>query len=229
MLYMKNENYTDADLTFSMKIYNDIELGKWCLGNVRRSYPNARVIVISDGDPNLKPSDLLEYNVEFIPSVNLYSLESGGKMIQRMIETFMRSPTEYLLKIDTDTGVHRRFKWLPRGYGLFGQLQHDNYLCSIQGGFIGMHYDLARDIYLSGICESVLLKDCGSTYALSPFVNAHCVSRGKVCEDFMLGYIVSRLNAPIFGFDEVKCAWKDYFANEGEKYAITHPCKEMKL
>lgn len=230
MLYLKNETYRDEDLTFSVKVYDkDLELGKWCLGNVRRLYPRSRIIIVVNGSYDIKPSDFDGIRAEFYSGDDLYYLESGGKMLGRMIDLFLWQPTEYLFKIDTDTGFHRRFKWLPRGYGIFGQLQHDNYLCSIQGGFIGMHYDVARTIAMSGTCQHESLKDCGATYAKSPFVLDYCLRRGKISEDWLTGYVCAKLGIPIFGFEEVKSNWKEYIPNPELTYAVTHPTKDFHL
>lgn len=231
MLYTKNYNYKDADLTFSLRTYKDADRLHWCLDNLRRHYPRARVIVISDGDPLIKKSDLLiyKYKVEFFEGENLTGIENGGKLIQRMVELFAKDPTYYLFKIDTDTGIHRRFKWLPWGYGAFGQLQHDGYLCSLQGGFMGMSYEVVADIYKSGLCQSPDLVDYKSSYALSPFILDYCESRGKIGEDWIWGYIFAKLGVPLFGFNEVKSYWLDYIPNPDLEFAITHPCKDLKL
>lgn len=229
MLYRKHTDYKDEDLTFSMKVYEDLALGQWCLENIRRIYPYSRINVVSNGNYNITSKDFEKYDVEFFPGADLYPLDCGGRMLGRMIDLYFNNPTEFLFKIDTDTGFHRRFNWLPRGYGLFGQLQHDNYLCSIQGGFIGMHHDVAYSIFMSGLCQQESLQDCAATYAKSPFVLDYCLKRGKISEDWLTGYVCAKLGIPIFGFEEVKSNWIDYVPNENLQYAVTHPCKNFHL
>ena len=54
-----------------------------------------------------------------------------------MLMIFFEQPTRYLLKIDPDTVIHRRFKYLPVRNGLFGTLQTQVESPSIQGGCMG--------------------------------------------------------------------------------------------
>lgn len=229
MLYIKDYDYRDADLTFCMRVYKDLDLAKWTFGNIRLAFPQSRVIIISDGDLDVYAEDFPLHRVEFYPCENLTNIECGGKIIQRTVEFFLNAPTKYLIKIDTDTGVHRRFKWLPKGRGMFGSLQTDSYINSIQGGFLGMDFSTVVDIYQSGLCMSPMLEDYANTYALSPFVLSYCESRAKICEDFLYGYIATKLGIPMFGFDEVRSDWKNYIENKDLRWAVTHPCKNFTL
>jgi hypothetical protein len=227
MLYIKNHSYTDADLCFSLRTYKDADRLFLCLDNLRKHYPRARVIVISDGDPDIKKTDLLEYKVEFHHGEHLYYPGAGGKIIQRMIELFLfrnNCSQKFLMKIDTDTTIHRRFKWIPDGYGMCGTLQNDGWINSIQGGFIGLDFHVVADIYRSGLCAWPGLEDYALTYALSPFIQNYCKTR--LGEDWIFGYIAARLGIPLFGFEEVCCQWLDIPENHDTIYAVTHPSYE---
>lgn len=229
MLYTKDYDYKDTDITFHFRTYKDLDQAKWTFANIRRNFPQSRIMIISDGDRDIYPEDFPLHRVDFYPCENLTHIECGGKLIQRAVELFLKAPTKYFIKIDTDTGVHRRFNWLPKGRGMFGSLQSDGYINSIQGGFLGMDFTTVVDIYQSGICMSPLLEDYANTYALSPFVLSYCESRVKICEDFLYGYVAAKLGIPLFGFDEVKSNWKNYVENKNMRWAITHPCKDLIL
>jgi hypothetical protein len=53
--------------------------------------------------------------------------------------------------------------------------------------------------------------------------------RGKVSTDWLTGYVATALGIPQFGFPEVHSSWQKYVPNPNQRYAVTHPCKEMRL
>ena len=154
-------NYSDEDITFFMGLYRDRDRAEGALGRLREHFPNARVIVRSDGDRDPKNKELAAcYATEYWEEERLYPIENGGAMITRMFELFLEHPTRYLLKIDTDTTVYRRFHFLPEQYGVFGSRQKSKLGCySIQGGCIGFPEACCRSIFESGILEDPRLRD----------------------------------------------------------------------
>ena len=113
-------NYGDDDITFVIGVYRDRLRAEGALARLREHFPDARVIVRSDGDRDPKNRELSErFDVDYREEERLYPIEHGGAMIARMLELFLEQPTRYLLKIDTDTAVYRRFHFLPQVVGLF--------------------------------------------------------------------------------------------------------------
>lgn len=224
ILYKKNTAYTDADIAFSLRTYYNTGLTRQCLKSLRKSFPKARVMVISDGD-NSTPSDFKEFNVEFHCGNHLYYAGAGGRLIQRMLELFLRGDEETLVKIDPDTKVWRRFYWIPEGYGMWGTLQNDGYINSIQGGCTLISNGAANMIENSGLLLMDALKDYNTTYALSPFIKQYCDS-GKLGEDWIIGYVNAILGIPMYGFTEVKSLWDKPPLNVDLEFAVTHPHKE---
>src|SRR5258708_17052013 len=117
-------NYSDDDLTFFALIYKNYEATAECLADLRQHYSASRVILRSDGDPDPRLAILAELNqADFRGEQRLFGIEHGGAVIERMLVLFLEKPTRYLLKIDPDTVIHRRFQYLPLRRGLFGTLQ----------------------------------------------------------------------------------------------------------
>src|SRR5947207_3437638 len=107
-------NYRDEDLTFFALTYHDYDATAECLADLRKHYPGSRVILRSDGDPDSRFPTLAASNeVDFRGESRLFGIENGGAVIERMFTLFLESPTPYLFKIDPDTVIHRRFKYLP--------------------------------------------------------------------------------------------------------------------
>ena len=107
-------NYTDKDITFFMGIYRDYPCAEIALAQIKEHFPEARVILRSDGDPSLQNRELAErHDVEYYEEERLYPVENGAALLIRTFELFLDRPTRYLFKVDTDTAVHRRFQFLP--------------------------------------------------------------------------------------------------------------------
>ena len=223
-LYAKRIHFADEDLTFFVHTYHDSEQLRAMLRRLRNLYPRARVIVCSDGDPNpCLESIAADANACFHRGDNLYALGNGGKVCQRLLSLFLEQPTDYLFKVDPDTGFHRRFAFLPAHCGMFGTLQSNPSLCSIQGGCCGFTREAAERMFHSNAFADPLLEDAPRSWASHPALWQCMVKVGRVSSDWMLGYVATSLGIPQFGFSEVASNWKRPVANPNLRYAVTHP------
>jgi len=225
------KNYTDEDITFFLGLYRDLDRAEGALCRLREHFPDARVIVRSDGDRNPKNRELSErYDVEYLEEERLYPIENGGAMVARILELCLDKPTRYLIKIDTDTAVYRRFHFLPEQNGVFGtkQSNRQGHFHYIQGGCMGFSEDATRLIVDSGVLEDPRLKD-PKTYRLeSGYFRrmSRRVHRTGLCSfDWIIGWAASELEIPIFAFSEVFSRGfpENNVNNDDLKYAITHP------
>jgi hypothetical protein len=162
----------------------------------------------------------------------LYTLENGGKMIQRMLDAFLENPSAYLVKIDTDTRVHRRFHHLPEGRMLFGTIEWETAgrrtrleFPNLQGGCIGFTQEAAREIADSGLLLSNALIDYRKTYADNPDIIMRAEKSGLISMDFVVRYVCRQLCIPLVSFDEVYSIWRGDISSDGAGYAMTHPHK----
>jgi hypothetical protein len=223
-LYDRVYEYQDCDLTFFVQVYRNADQLIRMLARLRRYYPGARVIVCSDGDDDPRfPRIVQETGAEYYLDQWLYGLEHGGRLCHRMLDYFFRKPSPYLFKIDPDTGFHRRFAYLPAHPGMFGTLQCNPCLCSIQGGFCGISLAAAEKMFQSQAFLSPLLLDPESTWATHPPLWRYMRKQGKVSTDWLCGYVATALGISQFGFSEVLSRWKVHVPNPHLKYAVTHP------
>ncbi len=223
-------NYSDNDITFFMGIYRDLGRAEGALCRIRAHFPQARVIVRSDGDKNPKYQEFIErYDVEYREEERLYPIKHGGAMIARILELYLDQATRFLLKIDTDTAVYRRFHFLPEQTGVFGTLQNSKQDCiSIQGGFMGFSQDATRTILDSGILQDPRLKDPFAYRQESGYFSrmGWRDRRTGLCSfDWIIGWVASELQIPMFSFSEVHCRWlpQNNVKNDDLKFAVTHP------
>ncbi len=223
-------DFVDADLCFVAHTYRDGRRLAWMLAHLRRHYPGARVVVIADGDddPNL-PAIARDHAAEFLAGDRLFPLHHGGKVVHRMLEVFLDRPCAYLFKVDPDTGIHRRFRHLPRLDGFFGSLQvsQNGWLTSLQGGCVGHTLAAVRTLAASQLLlDPRLATDRQSTWACDPVIEQYCAERNLVSTDWLLGWAATRLGIRMFGLDEIQSNWRSYVPNGDKRFAITHPCKE---
>ncbi len=223
----RNVRYTDEDLTFFLSVYRDHDAANRCLARLRCHFPGARVIVRSDGDADPRHERLVgRYRVDYHADPRLFPIEHGGSIITRMLDLYLHQPSRYLFKIDPDTMVHRRFRYLPTRDGHFGTLQGGFGFRSIQGGCMGLTLSTARCILASNLLSGDDLK-CPQRFRHRSrhwhIAAARAERVGLSSFDWTLGWIASELRIPLFSFREVHSLWKGSAGNRGLKYAITHP------
>lgn len=220
-------NYCDDDLTFFALIYKNYDTTTECLRDLRKHYPASRVILRSDGDPDPRFAILAKRNkVDFRAELRLFGVENGGAVIERMLELFFERPTRYLLKIDPDTVIHRRFQYLPARSGLFGTLQGGEETPSIQGGCIGFTRDSAELILHSGMLRDSRLREPAKFIHDSPYfvrMTRRADRCGLASFDWILPWVAGELGIPLFPFDEVNSGWQRAPPNPNQRYAVSHP------
>jgi hypothetical protein len=219
----KDYTYTDEDITFVMHVYKDGQLADWSLGNLRKCYPKSRVLVIADGDPDpLLDTFAEKHGVEFQRTDRLMLLETGVAYLMNRMEQFLKKPTKYMIKIDPDTGFHRRFKYIPN-YDVFGCVLYakETGPYTIRGGFYGFSGDAVKEIYESDIFSNPDLE-----------IHEWFVKRqGDIKlleEDTTMMEACFLMGMDMGPFPEVFVA-QIYKPNRKLRFAVTHPCRGYKL
>ncbi len=222
-----NTSYCDSDITFYLQLYRDHEAADLCLRRLRSSFPDSRVIVRSDGDDDPRHASFVSrYNVEYFPEDRVFTVENGARAVARMFELFRLEPTDFLFKLDPDSAVHRRFKFLPRRNSHFGTLQNSAGCTSIQGGCMGFTIDVANEIFDSGLLNLADFATPSARRTESQYweILAQRAQRvGLASFDWSLGWIATRLEIRLLEFPEVRSTWKTPVDNQDLRFAITHP------
>jgi hypothetical protein len=220
-------NYSEDDLTFFALVYKDFDATVACLKDLRKHYPSSRVVLRSDGDQDPRfPLLASGHRVEFRSELHLFGIENGGAVIERMLEIFLENPTRYLFKIDPDTVIHRRFKYLPVRSGVFGTLQCEDETPSVQGGCMGFSRDAAERILQSRMLRDSRLKEPAKFISESAYffrMADRVVRCGLASFDWIVPWIARELGIPLFRFDEINCGWQQPPPNPEGRYAVSHP------
>ena len=209
---------------FFLNIHRDELLAVQCIQSIRRHYPDAPILAISDGPLRRKllaPLDDVQ-NLEIIQG-DLLKYNSAIRQppttahIRRNLTTILeRVPTGRIIKLDPDSYVWRQARYCPDSYwagtvsfGYHGKsFSHGLRFC--HGGAWMMRTELMYEILTSGLLESRFLNN--------PFIKG---------EDPVYGWIANELQvSPV--------AWREVFSSrlDEEKeqwkiqpylFAITHP------
>ena len=220
-------NYSDDDLTFFALVHKDYDATVACLRDLRKHYPSSPVILRSDGDQDPRfPPLANRHKVDFHRESQLFGIENGGAVIERMLELFLIRPTRYLFKIDPDTVIHRRFKYLPVRSGVFGTLQCEKESPSVQGGCMGFSLDSAGQILKSGMLRDGRLTAPAKFISDSPYF-IRMADRANRCGlasfDWIVAWVAAELGILLCSFDEVNCGWQQPPPNPEGRYAVSHP------
>ena len=230
----KCSSYQDSDITFCLMVYKDYRDARKAIASIRRSFPRSPVIVISDGDSDPRHVALAErYQCRYILGKRLFLTEYGGQLKHRYLSLFLEQPTKWLVKIDPDTRVHRRFNYLLDGRAIYGTLLYHEpnarpkHFPIVQGGATCYPRAVCQEIIDSGILLSDELLDYRRTYAEFPQTvrRAEAESEGLVSDDNMNRYLCRQLNIPVCSFPEVYSTWGGPIRNPNCRYALTHPHK----
>ena len=221
--------FADEDLVFFMPVHRDAPVAFRALARLRRHYPGARAIVLSDGDADF-PGDEAErrFGVEYALGENLYGIEHGGRMVHRILEHYLRAPARYLVRLDSDARIDRRFAWLPRRDGLYGTLGERS--GTVQGGAILLTHGAAATLHDGGILLSEALLDPAASWGrYSTGANLERKLRlGTVAYDKVIHWACRESGVPVRAFDEIHSVWKPApgdprIANADGRHAIVHP------
>ncbi len=221
------ERPPDESLTFVVSMRFDFDRALTMLARLRLIYPNAKVVVRSDGDPDPRIRRLTQdVGCEVIFGEHLYPVEKRGAIVSAILELGTRHQAAYLFKIDTDTRFDRQFTALPEIEScVFGTLQASGVegQVSLQGGCVGLTRLAALKLLESGVLTAPELDDPFATWAFG----AASIHRATVLRlasfDWILAWACSRLGIPMLDWPEIRSAWQRPPDNFDLNAAVIHP------
>ena len=216
-----------TDLSFYLNVYHDVDLLPECLTQFRKVYPQSRLILRADGDPNPAIAEIAqEYNGEYHYGERLFIIDKGGRIVHEMLRIFLaNNETRYLFKIDPDTRVVRPFNELPDVPCVFGTVQHQGELFSIQGGCLGMTLDIAQKFYHSEFFLDAALAKRPPPWVLNQKLARRPMQLGLTSIDWAVGWACRMMNIKLIDWPEIMSEWKLTPENDDLRYAVTHPHK----
>ena len=109
---------------FVVNVYQEDEaLLLQCLTSIRTFYPDAPLVMISDGNQNMLYSDMaFKMRARLVIGSRLKVPASGGAWTKRMYTEALREVGDTIVKMDPDSLMWRAFKIDPPG-------EYAGYLC----------------------------------------------------------------------------------------------------
>jgi hypothetical protein len=219
-----------------IQAYRDLPRLRKTLARLRTLYPESQVLVTSDGDtdPEIKHA-CEEHAVEFTLRGRLFGVEEGGEPVQRMLDAFLETEADVLIKIDPDTNVRRRFSVLPSPADscLYGTVQSAslgaNHLTSIQGGCIIIPRRAATLLANSLLLTSDRLKPPALEWAVTDASRSRADS-GLTSYDWTLGWACRELGLLAKDHPEVFSRHRPSLADAvtENRVAVSHPRFELR-
>ncbi len=217
---------SQADITFYVGVYHDVELLDGCLSQLRKVYPQSRLIVRSDGDSDPAIASIAQqYNGECHYGERLYPIENGGRLVHEMLRLFLINATPYLIKMDTDTHVARQFNALPDVPCVFGTLQQagEGKLLSIQGGCSGFTRKVVQQLYETRILLDPVLTQRPPPWAVNESLYKRAMINGLTGFEWTIGWGCEKLGVQLVDWPEIMSEWQVTPENDNLRYAVTHP------
>jgi len=223
----------DADVAFAIQVFRSRDQLRWCVESLRRHYPTARVVVISDGDGEDYSDIGTTYALDYIRGEHLMRLQSAHRYVTRLLQALVAGPEPYLFKIDPDTKVWRRLETCPAFTSVFGTLEtvsegmgrEIRVPANVQGGCIGLTRDAAQALLDAGILseQNCVLRHRETWARCDDMLKS--ASRGRICDDFILSWAAHQIGIPIVEAPEIRSRWRRTPDNSEGLYAVTHPHK----
>jgi hypothetical protein len=232
-----SETWIRADavrLFWFIQTYRDLPKLRQTLSRVRALYPDTPVLVVSDGDadPRIKQACDL-YAVEFRLRPRLYGVEHGGALVQQLLEAFLSTNADILIKIDPDTDVRRRLSLmpLPVDTSIYGTVQSagSKRAPSIQGGCIIVPRRAASLLAGSALLMSERLKPPALEWAVDDATRARAAA-GLTSSDQTLGWACRELGVLCKDHPEVCSRYRPSLMDTitASRIAVFHPRFQMR-
>jgi hypothetical protein len=233
------ETWVRADsvrIFWFIQTYRDLPKLRKTLTRLRKLYPEAPVLVVSDGDSNPAIERACDkYLVKFILQSRLFGVEHGGEVTQRMLEAFLTTDADVLIKIDPDTNIHRRFSVMPSRMdpNVYGSVQSggsaSNSIVSIQGGCVIVPRQAAVLLANSSLLNSDRLKPPALEWVVSTELSARAAS-GLTSSDHTLGWACRELRLLCKDHPEVCSRYRPSLMDTitASRLAVFHPRFEMR-
>lgn len=203
------EFMTDDKITFYLQVCDELCLADACLVYLRRAYPSARIMLVTDGDDDPCWQEIAAcHSCELTYGRPLYRLHEGGKLWHRILELFFLKPTDYLCKIDPDTKFWRQFTVEPTfpvsGTVITGVNRH------VQGGCKIVTQKAATKLFDSDLFLDPCWSDANNFVLDNQGLVDHLVNTGLTSEDHLFGAVVRRLGIEMGRHPEVRSSHESF-------------------
>lgn len=233
---MSIQTFADEKVAFLFHVYKEFDLARRLIRQIKFFFPSSDILGISDGTTN----DGFRFychthNVKYLEHQRLFYQTTGNQWIKRMFRFFQAySEANYLIKIDPDSYVLRRFEFLPDLDISGTPFKLSDKISFVHGGCA---------LYSKYACQKILdtnLIDANEyrtnmAFAYRRFMapykqrNEEAQVERFFCEDRVLGDVGNKLGLRLGEWTEI-CADQSEKKPEDYtdmKYAVIHAVKQL--
>lgn len=229
-------NADDAPLLWFVQTFRDLPKLRITLARLRTVYPRSDVLVISDGDANPEiEKTCARFGARYALREHLFGVESGGESVHQMLEAFLATDADMVIKIDPDTNIRRRFSFVPPATeaAIYGTVQTSgsgrDRLVSIQGGCVIIPRHAAALLVDSRLLKSDRLKPPQIAWAVNK-LSLDRAALGLTSQDWTLGWACRELGLACKSHPEVYASHRRRLVDATRKWrmAVSHPRFELR-
>lgn len=222
---MNQQPFSDEKVAFLFHVYQEFELAERLVSQLRFFFPLSNILGIADGTYSYSFNEFAwQHNVKYIEGDRLFYQRTSNEWIKRMFWFYLvSSRSSYLIKIDPDSYVLRRFNYLP-SFDIAGSVYKiSDKISFIHGGCTLYSREACRKIKDSPLLDS-------PEYLTSPNYRyrrfqppykheSEVVEQGYfTCEDRIVGDLAPKLDLKLGVWDEVDA---DMYEKNPKDYADT--------
>lgn len=233
---MSIQTFADEKVAFLFHVYQEFELAKRLISQLKFFFPSSNILGIADGTYNYNFKEFAwQHNVRYIEGERLFRQETGNEWIKRMFWFYMASShSDYLIKIDPDAYILRKFNFLPYLDIAGTPFTLVNKVTFIHGGCTLYSRQAAHTIFSTDLINSKEYKK-NSVFSYKRFMPPYKRRDEQpetfkcVCEDRIIGDLAQKLGLKMGKWTEVNVdqAEKNPSDYADMKYAVIHAVKEL--
>lgn len=208
------------DISFVFCIHKEFELGKRLVEQLNYFYPAQKIVCIADGYWNEKSNYFIDvchfYKIEYFQGKELKS-NDGKQWLKRLFKIAIeRLDTKWIIKLDPDTYILRKFKSIPE-CDIAGNIIYFGNQVMMNGGCRAY-----KRKTIKSILQSALLDE--NIYQEERFKYRRTLENKIYSEDAILMDLIIKLGLYIKEWEEVNCYFNSSHHRKND-YAAIHPVK----
>ncbi|MBW4514588.1 MAG: hypothetical protein KME11_05125 [Timaviella obliquedivisa GSE-PSE-MK23-08B] len=220
---------SDQEIAFIFPVYDDYELVKRLVRQIRQHYLKSELFCISDGTEDASFTEFaMTQGVNYEQGDRLKLPQYGGQWVKRLINLSTQTKAKHIIRVEGDTQIWRRFKKFPAA-DVAGTIAYSHKIQAFypRGGCVYFSRQ-AIDKLLESVLNDDRYKDASiysyPRYSAFRYAEEPRNEQPILLGDLVLGDAIARSGLNLKNWSEVSIQFRSEPPdNADRKYAATHP------
>lgn len=223
-----------SDICFFFGIYQEYELAKRLVDQLRKFYLDSEIICLADGSYDQDFAQLaISASVQYVQGTRLKLQQFGTAWIARNFQAILAlSSAPNVIFLDPDSFILRPFAYLPESEVAGNLIPLPNGSLLLQGGCVFFKRSAIEKVIASQLLADPKYNHPSFGYLRYqlPYLqkNEQPDSAWLISEDLVNTDIINRLGLSIQEWSDVFCRLRE-LCPDPEFYAVLHPVKEINI